>query len=245
MDVKETIASFLRGEMDIVSFRRIYDENPEINDFLQGIVDDAKAKGQERLRGYTDTLPNGTEFEQDHNVSYLLNPQSYPGVPYGNSPYDSVRKLLTYNFRQVTHDVRSAEGASEFYNELYALYYQVDQSIPWDGKYREAFRFALDVIPEYLCGGESEMYIMAHIIPKYPETMKKAARIKAIKAEIKEAFRSDKGRPQWLQYGEWPLGKDGKPAVYTGSKSLHGGEVKHYFFRDESGGSIITVEQFA
>lgn len=245
MNAQETIASFLRGEMDIISFRKLYDENSEINDFLQGIVDEAKAKGMTRLRGYPATLPNGTAFEQEHGISHLLDPQAYPGVQYGNSPYDSVRKLLTYNFRQVTHDVRSADGASEFYNELYALYYQVDQSIPYDDKYRKAFEFALDMIPEHLMGGESEMYIMTHIIPEFPETMKKTERRKAIRAAIKEAFRSDKGRPQWLQSGEWPLGKDGKPAVYTGSKSIHGGEAKQYCFRDESDGSVIIVEQFS
>lgn len=244
MSAQEIIASFLRGEMDIISFRKLYDENPEINDFLQGIVDDAKAKGLTKLRGYPATLPNGTEFEQDNGISHLLKPEAFPGVQYGNSPYDSVRKLLTYEFRMETHDVRSADGASTFYGEVYALYYQVDQSIPHDDKYQEAYRFALDVIPEYLMGGESELYINTHILPLYPDTMKKTARIKAIKAAIKEAFRSDKGRPQWIQGGEWPLGKDGKPAVYTGSKSLHGGEAKHYFFRDESDGSTITVEQF-
>lgn len=244
MNAQETIASFLRGKMDIISFRKLYDEQPEINDFLQGIVDDAKERGLTKLRGYPATLPNGTEFEQDNGVSYLLNPAAYPGVPYGNSPYDSVRKLLTYSFRQVTHDVRSAEGASEFYNELYALHYQVDQSIPYDDKYHQAYCFALDVIPEYLMGGEGELYINTQIIPQFPDTMKKAERKKAIKAAIKEAFRSDKGRPQWLQGGEWPMGKDGKPAIYVGSKSIHGGEAKHFFFRDESDGSIITVEQF-
>ncbi|MBQ8555067.1 MAG: hypothetical protein IJ438_04245 [Clostridia bacterium] len=244
MNAQETIESFLRGEMDIISFRKLYDENAEINDFLQGIVDDAKAKGAKKLRGYPKTLPNGVEFEQDHNVSYLLNPSTFPGVAYGNSPYDSVRKMLTHEHHMETHDVRGATGASTFYNEVYALYYQVDQSIPHEEKYHPAFRFALDVIPEYLMGGESELYINTHILPLYPDTMKKTERIKAIKAGIKEAFRSDKGRPQWIQSGEWPLGKDGKPAVYTGSKKLHGGEMKHYFFRDESDGSIITVEQF-
>ena len=243
MNAKETIASFLRGEMDIITFRRLYDEQPEINDFLQGIVDDAKARGMTKFRMFR-YAPFGEMVESDSGISHLLNPQAYPGVQYGNSPYDSVRKLLTYNFRQVTHDVRSAEGASEFYNELYSLYYQVDPSIPYDDRYHQAYRFALDVIPEHLMGGESELYIMTHILPQFPDTMKKAARVKAIRAAIKEAFRADKGRPQWLQSGEWPLGKDGTPTVYTGSKSIRGGEGKQYFFQDESDGSIITVEQF-
>ena len=34
MNAQESIAAFLRGETDIVAFRKLYDENPEINDFL-------------------------------------------------------------------------------------------------------------------------------------------------------------------------------------------------------------------
>lgn len=242
MNAQETIASFLRGELDIISFRKLYDENPEINDFLQGIVEEKKRTG-EPFKKYRIRISD-IDMESDDNVSWLVRPQEYPGVRYGCSPYDSVRKLLTFEEYPRTHDVNTAKGAVEFHNEVYALYYQVDQTIPYNYRYMDAYSFVLDAVPEYVCGGESEKYIATHILPLYPDTMKKTARIKAIKAAIKEAFRSDKGRPQWIQGGEWPLGKDGKPAVYTGSKSLHGGEAKHYYFRDESDGSIITVEQF-
>lgn len=242
MKAKETIASFLRGEMDIISFRKLYDEEPEIDAFLQNIVEEKKRKGEPFIKHKVRIVD--VELESDANVSFLAKPQEYPGVRYGCSPFDSVRKLLTFEEYPKTHDVTTAQGATDFYSEVYALYYQIDQSIPYDYQYSEAYGFVLDVVPEYICGSESEKYINTHILPLYPDTMKKNERKKAIKAAIKEAFRSDKGRPQWIQSGEWPLGKDGKPAVYTGSKSLRGGEAKHYFFRDESDGSIITVEQF-
>lgn len=242
MNAQETIAAFLRDEMDIVTFRKLYDEEPEIDAFLQGIVEEKKRTG-EPFRKFSIKVADLVR-ETDCNVSWLVKPQEYPGVRYGNSPYDSVRKMLTYEKAPKTHHVASIKGARTFYDEVYALHYQVDQSIPYNYRYADACSLMLDVVPEYLEGVESEQYISAHIFPLYPDTMKKSARIKAIKAAIKEAFRSDKGRPQWIQSGEWPLGKDGKPAVYTGSKSLHDGEAKQYFFRDESDGSIITVEQF-
>lgn len=242
MNAQETIASFLRGEMDIISFRKLYDEAPEIDAFLQGIVEKKKRTGEPFIKHKVRIVD--VELESDANVSFLARPQEYPGVKYGCSPFDSVRKLLNFEKYPKTHDVTTAQGAANFYSEVYALYYQVDQSVPYDDQYREAYGFILDVVPEYICGSESEKYINTHILPRYPDTMKKTERKKAIKAAIKEAVRSDKGRPQWIQSGEWPMGKDGKPAVYTGSKSLHGGEAKQYFFRDESDGSIITVEQF-
>ena len=157
MNAQETIALFLRGDMDIISFRRLYDEQPEINDYLQGIVDDARIRGVTKFRRFQ-YAPFGEMVESDSGISHLLNPRAYPGVRYGNSPYDSVRKMLTYEFRMITHDARSASGASKFYGELYALYYQVDQSIPYDYKYSKAYDFALDVIPQYLSGGEAKAY---------------------------------------------------------------------------------------
>jgi len=243
MNAQETIAAFLRGDVDIVSFRRLYDEEPEIDAFLEGIVAEKKRTGEPFIK-FKHMIAKDIESESDENVHYLTDPQSYPGVRYGSSPYDSVRKMLTFEEYPKTHNVATASGAVHFYGEVYALYYQVDQSIPYNDRYMDAFTFMLDVVPEYVCGAESENYIAENIFPLYPDTMKKTERKKAIKAAIKEAFRSDKGRPQWIQSGEWPLGKDGKPAVYTGSKSLRGGEAKAYYFRDESDGSVITVEQF-
>ena len=109
-------------------------------------------------------------------------------------------------------------------------------------QYTEAFDFALEVIPEYLSGGEAEMYIQEHILPLFPETMKKTERKKAIRAKIKEEFPSEKGYPCWPQHSEWPLGKDGKPATYIG-KGKSEGDLRRFRFRDESTGEILVVEQ--
>ena len=37
---QQTIVDFLSGKLDIVEFRRLYDEKPEIDAFLQNIIDD-------------------------------------------------------------------------------------------------------------------------------------------------------------------------------------------------------------
>lgn len=39
---QETIADFLKGGLEIREFRRLYDERPEIDAFLQKIIDDMK-----------------------------------------------------------------------------------------------------------------------------------------------------------------------------------------------------------
>lgn len=239
MDVKLVIERFLAGEMPIEEFRRLYDEGDEINDFLEEIIEHLRVSGEEVKYP---PLP-GTDVRRTSGgtVNWLMKPGTYPGKRYGN-PYESVRAMLNFELNRTTHNVRTASGAYKFFNEVHEIYYQVNPDVPKTQKYAEAFDFTLDVVPEYLSGGEAEVYIDEHIIPLFPETMTKAARKKAVKAKIKEEFRSDKGYPAWAQGSEWPMGKDGKPAVYAGKKKK--GDLVQFFFRDESDeGNIITVEQ--
>ena len=142
----------------------------------------------------------------------------------------------------ITNNVRTAAGASSFFNQVLLLDWQIDKEIKPTNQYREAYGFALEVIPTYLAGGESEMYIQEHILPLFPETMKKAERKKAVKAKIKEVFRSEKGYPCWVQSSEWPIGKDGIPTTYLG-KGKNSGGIYRWRFRDESTGEIVIVEQ--
>ena len=242
MNPQETVKDFLSGKLDIVTFRRMYDQGNEINDFLQGIIDDMKANHTQPL-AFT-TIIGDREFTSSSIIPYLLSLKEDRGIAYGCPPqYTSVRQCLTYEFRMVTHDVETAAGASQFYEAVYSIYYQIDQSVDYFYRYIDAFGFALDVIPEYLSGGEAEKYIQKHIIPLYPETMKKTERKKAIKAKIKEDFKSEKGYPCWPQHSDWPIGKDGKPTTYIG-KGKSEGDLRRFRFRDETTGEIITVEQF-
>ncbi len=241
-EIPNLIRCFLQGEMEITAFRDLYDQNPEINDFLQSVIDSYLTAGKPLL-----AIPPepGERAVPRKDVCYFADPKSYPGYGYGNRPHGSVREYLTQEFRLVTTNVRTASGAWEFYTRLYDVFYQYDQTVPFlDKPYQEAFCFALDVIPEYLSGGEAELYIQKYIIPQFPESMGKTNRKKAIRARIREEFRSEKGYPVWLQSSEWPLGADGKPAVYTGKKKKYGGEVVQYLFRDDSSGETIVIEQF-
>ncbi len=244
MDIPHEIRKFLVGETDILTFREMYDTDPAINDFLQNLVDEIIRSGAEFpvVRYYNEA---GELKHQNLSLHYFAHPEDDPGYQYGSRSYQSVRTYLTEEFRMLTHNVRTASGAWKFYQGVYDLFALYDPTVPCrDEAYAEAFSFALDAIPEYLSGGESEMYIQEHIIPRFPDTLPKGKRIKAIRAAIKEEFKSEKGYPCWLQSSEWPLGKDGKPATYIGKKKLHGGEAARFSFRDESDGRVIEVEQF-
>ena len=225
---QQTIVDFLSGKLDIIEFRRLYDEKPEIDAFLQKIIDDLKKD------------PNRKPIT--NTCRHLLAPETDPHLQYCPPRYESVRQLLTYEFRLVTHNVKSAQGATVFYSEVYEIYTQLDQSIPFFYKYRDAYVFALEVIPSYL-EGDPEAYIQEHIIPLFPETMKKTERKKAIKAKIREVFKSEKGYPCWPQSAEWPMDKEGKPCTYIG-KGKSQGDLRRFRFRDETTGEEIVIEQF-
>ncbi len=240
---QQTIIDFLTGTLDIVEFRRLYDEDTKIDDFLQSIIDDMKNDPSKKPIPYTCRLSNGIEHSFSSVVPALLSPENDPGRYCCPPRYFSVRQCLTYEFCMVTHDVETAAGASVFYSEVFEIYWQIDQSIDYCYKYSDAFTFALDVIPDYLSGGESEKYIQKNIIPLFPDTMKKTERKKAIKAKIKECFKSEKGYPCWPQSSEWPLDKEGKPTTYIG-KGKSEGDLRRFRFRDETTGEIIVVEQF-
>ncbi len=239
---QQTIIDFLSGNLDIVEFRRLYDEKSEIDAFLQKIIDDMK-KDQSRKILYFPLMIDGVENPYIEAVPDLLDPENDPGRQYCPPRYETVHQCLTYEFRLLTHDVETADGASTFYTEVYSIYYQIDQSVPYCYKYDEAYSFSLEVIPEYLEGGESEKYIQKHIIPLFPETMKKTERKKAIKAKIKEAFKSEKGYPCWPQASEWPMDTEGKPCTYIG-KGKSNGDLRRFRFRDETTGEEIVIEQF-
>ncbi len=240
-DVPALIRSFYEGAMDIVTFRQLYDTHPEINDFLQSVIDHYIT---EHIP-FPETINRGTEKWVYSHIKYFKCPQEYPGYIYGDRPFGCVRDYLTQEFRMCTTNVETASGALEFYQSLYDVFYHYDQNVPYDDtKYEKAFCFMLEAIPQYLSGGVSESYISKHIIPLFPDTMPKRERIKAIKQKIREEFRSEKGYPAWLQSCEWPFASDGKPAVYIGSKKKDGGESKEYYFRDETSGETITVKQF-
>ncbi|MBR4292456.1 MAG: hypothetical protein IKT54_02465 [Clostridia bacterium] len=224
---QQTIVDFLSGKLDIIEFRRLYDEKPEIDAFLQKIIDDLKKD------------PNRKPIT--NTCRHLLAPETDPHLQYCPPRYESVRQLLTYEFRLVTHNVKSAQGASVFYREVYEIYTQLDQSIPFFYKYDDAYVFALEVIPQYL-EGDPEAYIQEHIIPLFPETMKKTERKKAIKAKIREVFKSEKGYPCWAQSAEWPMDKEGKPCTYIG-KGKSQGDLRRFRFRDETTGEEIVIEQ--
>lgn len=242
MNVENEIREFLLGNIDIVTFRQKYDTNDAINDFLQSIVD-------ERIASGVGFIPTPRIF--DTNITFahqylhcFAQPDLYPGYIYGDDSFVSVRTFLTKEWRMLTHNVKTASGAWKFYDGVFDIFYQHDPTLEYRGqKYEQAYCYMLDVIPQYLSGGQAEIYIQEHIIPLFPDTMPKTRRIKETRARIRQEFKSEKGHPSWVQSADWPLGADGKPMTYV-KKGKRVGSKHSWIFRDESTGELTTVEQY-
>lgn len=156
--IDNLIKTFPEGRIDIIPFKEEMDSHDEIYDFLQNIIDQIKQENR-IIMPYPFPHParQGELLHSTETIEYLLNPQSHPSLAYGIPPsHESVRQLLNYEYRMFTHNVKTACGASSFFNQVLVIYYQFCQDIVPTRQYSEAYNFALDVIPRYLAGGEAE-----------------------------------------------------------------------------------------
>lgn len=240
MDAKETVAAFLLGEMDIVTFRQECDTRPEIVDFLQGVIDEMRRTGAPTVPLWV-TRGDGTKVPVRSIADDLLerNMEIYEQTPYMKPSVKTVQDVLAQ-----AGDVRYARLALRFYSHMYSIYLQYDPDMPYDARYESAYAFLLAVVPDYLQDGPSEAFIQEQIFSQFPETMKKGERKKAIKAKIKELFPSEKSWPHWVYHrSDWPFGKDGLPAVFVRQQTNSDTHETEFIFRDRSDGALIAVTQ--
>ena len=126
-----------------------------------------------------------------------------------------------------------------------------DEQIVKDESLHEKASFMMDVCPDYIEGHEiDEAGIIEAIMAKVPESLPKAKRKKQIKELIKQEFHIEGIKyPRWIQGGEWPVSKSGKPMRFVEQKKKKGKEYAQmlytqYFFQDVETGEIRVIEQF-
>lgn len=126
-----------------------------------------------------------------------------------------------------------------------------DECIERDETLKEKASFMMDVCPEYIEGHEiDEAGIIEDIIEQIPESLPKAKRKKQIKELIKKEFHIEGTKyPRWVQGGEWPLSKSGKPMRFVEQKRKKGKEYAQmlytqFFFEDVETGEIRVIDQF-
>lgn len=138
---------------------------------------------------------------------------------------------------------------SWLYDLMTELYPEED--IKEDETLYEKASFMMDVCPEYIEGHEiDEAGIIEAIIEQASETLPKSKRKKQIKELIKKEFHIEGTKyPRWVQGGEWPISKSGKPMRYLEQKRKKGKEYEtmlytQFFFEDVETGEIRVIDQF-
>lgn len=239
--IKDTVCDFVTGKMDMSTFKSLYDSEPGITDWLQGIVDNIRDNDLP-IKTRTVTMKgvaNNKPYQQRSAVEgfikkYLVN-EKYVHPSIRENPPQVIGRLKSYN-------TKTAFGASGFFHIIADIYYQIDQETIRIKCYEDHYVFTLQTIPEYLCGGAAEDYITSVIVPQFSETMAKTTRRKAIRAAIKEAFVcAGKSYPRWIQSSEWPIGTDSIPMMYIRQKGYE--HYTEYYFEDRTTHETSIVRQ--
>ncbi len=239
----EQIKGFICGDINILNFVAYCKGTNEIYEYLDWIVDTI-GKFDIPIKRRTVLMKNVNRNEPFEMSSYAeqfikkyVQRFKYISDDWKNNP----PKVSSY---LQTLSPLTALGASKIYGIVADIYYQIDQELKRTEYYHNEYEFSLDVLPGYLAGGiDAENYISKHIMSKYPATMKKGERKRAVKEEIKIAFPRDcKGFPRWIQMPEWPIGTNEKPMSYMGQKSFK--EYSEYYFRDTETNESFIVTQW-
>ena len=140
---------------------------------------------------------------------------------------------------------------TKLYEQYRHLMFYIAQEILKDEHLHNKASFMMDVCPEYIEGQEiDEAGIIEAIIEQVPESLPKAKRKKQIIELIKKEFHIEGTKyPRWVQGGEWPVSKNGKPLRFVEQKRKKGKEYAQmlytqFFFEDVETGEIRVIDQF-
>lgn len=163
---------------------------------------------------------------------------------------------VPYDVKKVFLNNKSKSKIWSYVNVQSWLYALMTELFPeefiTENKYLyEKASFITDVCPEYIEGPEiDEAGIIEAIIEQVPETISKGKRMKQIKELIKKEFHVDGSKyPRWIQGGEWPLSKSGKPMRFIEQKRKKSKEYSEmlytqFFFEDVDTGEIRVIDQY-
>ncbi len=197
--------------------------------------------------------------------SVLDNPSKYR-PSYVQHMCESVKKFFERKYttvQEVPYNVKTVYSRNKTRSKLwtyvniqswlYGLMTEIypDEIIEKDESLHEKAAFMMDVCPEYIEGHEiDEAGIIEAIIEQVPESLPKAKRKKQIKELIKKEFHIEGSKyPRWVQGGEWPVSKSGKPMRFVEQKRKKGKEYAEmlytqFFFEDVETGEIRAIDQF-
>ncbi len=238
MSPQEIICIFVTGGMDIEGFAGCFIHDDAIRSWLDAVMDHIiteklsvrRRDGEAAWRSYAeDFVPDLCQSSKELAPDWKADP---PKV--GDHLADQISRGMH----------RTAYGAAVLHGTVSDVYFQADDTAIPTGRYRADHAFALGCYPGAVYGSpDAEAYIRQHILPLYPDTMKKGARVKAIKAAIGESFPRQDGKwPHWRALSQWPCGADGLPMTFSHQKKAQDGWME-YVFHTVDGSETRVIRQ--
>ena len=201
-----------------------------------------------------------------NNFKTVLNNPSKYKSSYVQEMCIAVKEFFEDKFttvQEVSYDVKTVYSHNKTNSKLWTYVnvqswlYQLmtelypDDTIEKDNTFYEKASFMMDVCPQYIEDHEiDEAGIIEAIIEQAPESLPKAKRKKQIKELIKKEFHIVGTKyPRWVQSGEWPVSKSGKPMRFVEQKRKKGKGCENmlctiYVFEDVDTLEKRTIEQF-
>ncbi len=202
------------------------------------------------LYNFKSVLDNPSKYKSSH-VQHMCESVK----EFFEKEYTTVQEI-PYNVKTVYFHNKTNSKLWTYVNIQSWLYHLMTELYPSDtiekdNTLYEKASFMMDVCPEYIDGHEiDEAGIIEAIIEQVPETLPKSKRTKQIKELIKKEFHIEGTKyPRWVQVGEWPVSKSGKPMRFIEQKLKKGKAYENmlytiYVFEDVDTLEKRIVEQF-
>lgn len=101
------------------------------------------------------------------------------------------------------------------------------------------YLFLQQLLPEWV--GVDDISFLQNLMATAPKQMSKVQQTAWGKAKIKELFKYNTKKPDWIQQPEWPI-IDGRPLIFSYQETDKEGLEKYYFY-DESNNQQVIIEQ--
>lgn len=183
-------------------------------------------------------IENGVERYQTARSTHPF----WSDVTVGDIMNSMGERVNFQNYFQNTKDFDTAGQRLNSYHFLFTLAKKRYPDLTMSHRYKEEFRFYLDVCGDTFDSPETERFVDAIIFEIYNFPTTKTERKKIAKQRLRESFHLEgKKRPCWIHGSLWPMGKNTPMEYLFTTKS---GERKVYTFRDVDTDEMREIEDF-
>nr|MDE5722265.1 hypothetical protein [Clostridia bacterium] len=101
------------------------------------------------------------------------------------------------------------------------------------------YLFLEQLLPEWI--GIDNISFLQNLMSMAPKRMSKTQQLRWGKAKIKELFKFDNKKPEWMQQPEWPI-INGRPLIFSHQETDEEGFEKYFFYDNETNQQVVIKQ---